>query len=260
MKNILLSLLGLVTVMVAFGIAWYHETGASPLPLTEFGLMQNTPLQPTPQYVPATAGEGGVLLAVENQLQYPALPNGCEATSLSILLRYYGFYTDNIEIAYHYLPRQDFGSQDDRRTGPHPDEAYAGDPASSQGGYYCYAPALVRGAAAFLEDAYVDADILNLTGAGAQELLAQLDAGAPVIVWCTMDYGPARLSNSGWLLADGSEYTPYANLHCMVLAGYDSELFYLCDPLQEGVQAVPREVFAAGFEALGSQAVAIRLL
>ncbi len=45
-----------------------------------------------------------VYIDMENILQNPELPTGCEITSLTILLRYYGFDAEKTDMAKNYLP------------------------------------------------------------------------------------------------------------------------------------------------------------
>ena len=49
-----------------------------------------------------------VLLDVPVVYQWPEMPNGCEATALTMLLQYYGFAADKLSVAYDYIPRSDF--------------------------------------------------------------------------------------------------------------------------------------------------------
>ena len=42
------------------------------------------------------------------QLQEPQLPNGCEVTSLAMVLGWAGYPVDKLELYEGYLPRQDF--------------------------------------------------------------------------------------------------------------------------------------------------------
>ena len=46
--------------------------------------------------------------------QHPELPTGCEATALTMVLNYYGFGADKLDIADNYLPKGPVGSTDFR--------------------------------------------------------------------------------------------------------------------------------------------------
>ena len=85
-------------------------------------------------------------------MQEPALPNGGEAASLASVLGYYGLQADMLDLAYGYIPRQDFyEGAGGARFGPNPERAYPGDPAAM--GFYCFAGALCEGANTYLEKA-----------------------------------------------------------------------------------------------------------
>lgn len=195
-------------------------------------------------------------LAVTPALQEPALPNGCEAASLASVLDYYGLQADMLDLAYGYIPRQDFyQAADGSRIGPNPETAYPGDPASL--GFYCFAGALCEGANTYLQKAGSSLrayDVTGITEAGLAEYLA---AGTPVIVWVTTDWQPPRAASFTWLLEEtGEAYTPYANLHCLVLTAMGETKCKTADPLR-GEQTVEKQVFLDIFAQVGSRAVVV---
>ena len=98
------------------------------------------------------------------------------------------------------------------------------------------------------------ADITGVTGQG---LLQYLRGGDPVIVWITKDLSAPRTGGCTWLLADtGETCTPYANLHCVVLAGWDGDTCTIADPLQ-GRRRVDAAAFLQCFRQMGSRAVVV---
>ena len=174
------------------------------------------------------APEAAGVLEVEPVLQNPALPNGCEAASLATLLHYAGVEADAVELAMEWIPRQEFSYSGPDRFGPDPDEVYAGDPTSASGGWYCFA-----------------------------ELEKRLAKGQPVAVWFTQDYQDPRMNeNFTWTLPSGEQYTPYANLHCLVLAGVEGGDCLLADPLS-GSTRVDKDTFERIYTAMGSRALAV---
>jgi len=201
-------------------------------------------------------GAGVWLEGLPGLLQKPELPNGCEATSLAIVLNFWGFEADKLDIAYNHIPRQDFTTTNAGRLGPNPAQAYAGDPADNFG-FYCLAPAVAAGANSYLQQAGSLLQAQDISGSDTAALEGWLDAGCPVVFWLTLDGGEARYApRFYWLLPDGTEYRPYANLHCVVLRGYNDTQFYLCDPLQVEV-AVDKAAAMAGYQALGENAVVV---
>lgn len=202
---------------------------------------------------PETAG----VLEVEPVLQNPALPNGCEAASLATLLRYAGVEADAVELAMEWIPRQEFSYSGPDRFGPDPDEAYAGDPTSASGGWYCFAGPVVEGANGYLEAIGSSLRAKDLTGAAFAELEKRLAKGQPVAVWFTQDYQDPRMNESfTWTLPSGERYVPYGNLHCLVLAGVEGGDCLLADPLS-GSTRVDKDAFERIYTAMGSRALAV---
>lgn len=213
----------------------------------------------TPQEEPAgQEGSGGqeeeqeeaasdaVLLDVDNILQNPELPNGCEITAATIVLNYLGFPVDKVTMAEQYLPRQaEYWATD-------PDEAFMGNPAWLLA-YYCNAGPVVEAVNAYLEDQGADYRAVDISGSPAEELYEWVEQGVPVIVWTTHGC-TAPTYSTNFMMADGS--LPYSNSHCVVLTGYDSEGCYVADPMYEFSYA-SYEVFNWCYEARGSYAVVI---
>lgn len=202
---------------------------------------------------------GQAMLDVPVLLQYPALPNGCEATSLTAVLHFYGYLgADNIMLAAQYLPHEEITYSPDGMTafGPDPARAYAGSPMADALGYYCLADPVAQAANAYFGAQGGRFRARNITGATGEQLVRELDAGRPVIVWATLDFEPVSYDTFTWQLPDGSTYEPYADLHCLVLCGYDSDVFYLMDPINGSI-SVDRDTFMESYAALDSQAVVV---
>ena len=201
-------------------------------------------------------GRAGLPLEVAPVLQNPELPNGCEAASLAALLKYKGVPADKLDLAYGYIPRGDIEETTDGRTGPDPELAYAGDPAAGLG-FYCFAQPVAQGANAYLAAQGSALRAVDITGVTGQGLLQYLRGGDPVIVWITKDLSAPRTGGCTWLLADtGETYVPYANLHCVVLAGWDGDTCTIADPLQ-GRRRVDAAAFLQCFRQMGSRAVVV---
>lgn len=198
-----------------------------------------------------------VRLPMRAVFQEPELPNGCEATSLAALLGYQGVAAHKLDLAYAYIPREDFAqTPDGRRTGPDPESAYAGDPATGLG-FYCFASPLARGANQYLQERGAPLCAVDVTGITADGLVQYLRCGEPVIVWITRDLGAPRTGRFAWTLADtGAEYVPYVNLHCVVLIGWGRGFCEIMDPL-EGVRTVDQQAFLESFIQLGSRALVV---
>lgn len=196
---------------------------------------------------------------VELQMQNPELPNGCEVTSLAMVLTAWGYPADKVTLADNCLPCEDFWFDEaGNRMGPDPDQAYAGDPASATGGWYCLEGAIVTAANAWISSNGGGAQAQALTGLSREELEEFAQAAVPLVVWITRDYQPVEYADYfSWQLPDGSTCTPYNDLHCVVLAGEEDGSYRIADPLN-GWQLVDPETFWQSFSGMGCRAVAIQ--
>ena len=114
-----------------------------------------------------------------------------------------------------------------------------------------------RGANAYLAAQGSALRAVDITGVTGQGLLQYLRGGDPVIVWITKDLSAPRTGGCTWLLADtGETCTPYVNLHCVVLAGWDGDTCTIADPLQ-GRRRVDAAAFLQCFRQMGSRAVVV---
>lgn len=204
--------------------------------------------------------EAKVNLGVTTILQNPQLPNGCEVTALATLLNYKGLYIDKTILSDNYLPKFPFyatGANFDRAGGD-PNYYFAGNPRSISNAYYCFAAPIVDAGNKFLQEsgsAYIASDI---TGTDEQGLIAQLDAGNPVITWGTLSMGNAfTFAPNAWIINEnGEKHIPFLNLHCVVLYGYDDTFFYFADPLRGSV-VYKRSTFMNAYNQIGSRAVIV---
>ncbi|MBR4223339.1 MAG: C39 family peptidase, partial [Oscillospiraceae bacterium] len=83
-----------------------------------------------------------VYIDMQNILQNPELPRGCEITALTILLRHYGFSAEKTDLASNYLPISS-GRVEYRDGKTYKDsffDYFVGDPRSS--GYGCFSHAI----------------------------------------------------------------------------------------------------------------------
>lgn len=189
-------------------------------------------------------------------LQNPELPNGCEATSISVILHFYGYSVNKCDMAYNYIPRNDFTQNNGVRYAPHPNTSYIGDPSTSKG-FYCFSGPVVAGANQYLEEMGSSLRCDDISGASLELFDQYISQGSPVMVWITLDFGnTVNYSTYTWTLPTGETYTPYRNLHCVVISGYDDVFYYLCDPLNGNISVDKQTVFES-YLALGSHAAVI---
>ena len=193
---------------------------------------------------------------IQLQLQNPELPNGCEVTSLDMVLTAAGYPVDKLEL-YECLPREDFSYSGNARLGPDPNVAFAGDAASAGGGWYCLAGPILEAGNAWIAVLGGGAQMEDFTGIDQEKLDALLEQGTPLVAWVTQEYALLTYANYfTWTLPDGTQCVPYDNLHCVVLAGIDGDAYQIADPIR-GWQLVDKETFWQSFDAMGRRAVTV---
>ncbi|HJD21095.1 MAG TPA: C39 family peptidase [Candidatus Gemmiger faecigallinarum] len=213
---------------------------------------------PTPSPTPAPTPSGSHLIAdFPLLLQMPELPTGCEVTALTMVLQYYGFDADKVEMAADYLPTApaDFSTGEDGLTyGPDLEQYFVGDPFGS--GYICGTAPIVAAADGYLADQGSGLRAEDLTGAEPEDLYVLVDQDVPVVVWVTISM-EERLPTDGWYTTDGDYVEWSSNDHGAVLIGYDAETVIIADPLAGQIE-YPRASFEAVFASRGNQCVILQ--
>ena len=186
-------------------------------------------------------------LDVVSLLQNPELPTGCESVALTDVLLYYGFELEKTTIADEWLPV----SSTDFVT------AFLGDPHDAAS-HACLAPCIVATANGYLSAQGSSLVASDVTGSAFAEVLDSVAEGSPVIVWATVDLKDPGDEPYLTQWENDRLYGLYANNHCMVVCGYNSEAstVTVCDPL-EGIVDYDMGLLAERFAELGSQAVVI---
>ncbi len=191
-------------------------------------------------------------------MQNPELPHGCEITSLTAVLNYYGMNVTKLEMADTYLPKQKIDTIDGQRFGPNPNQAFAGNPRDKANGMYVFAAPIVKAAEVAIADKQADLRVTNMSKASQDEILQLVREGIPVVTWVTLDLSePKTKSTKGWIYK--GETTPrdaYMNLHAVVLTGHLGDKVVVMDPLK-GYVTYNVDHFFKSYKELGEQAVAV---
>lgn len=199
-----------------------------------------------------------VIIKVNNILQMPQLPTGCEAVSLTILLNHLGFKVDKMTIAEKYLPKQEFYTKNGVLYGADVVNTFAGDPRNSYS-YGCYAPCIVKTAEKYLKSCGSDMAAYDISGKSMEQLFEQyIDKGQPVLIWITSNGLSKPYKTEQWVTADGKNVQWLRHEHCVVLTGYDraKKLVYVSDPLV-GNTSYDYDKINLRYEQMGCQAVSI---
>lgn len=189
-------------------------------------------------------------------LQNPELPNGCEITAMAALLNYYGYSVKHTLLSDAYLPKRPVYTNKGKLYGPHPDQAFSGDPRSPYG-WYSYAPPTVTAANKYLKEHHSKHVAIDKTGISETEVMDYVTREKPVVVWVTRDMGVVNY-NYSWILDDGSKtvYKAASNLHAVVITGYNEKEVKVMDPLK-GEIAYDRVKFFKSYQSLNQRAIVI---
>ncbi len=187
-------------------------------------------------------------LSINPILQNPELPTGCEITSLTTVLNYYGFDVDKIYMAENYLQMGDIGETN-------PDNAFVGTP-FSENSFGCFSDVIKESALNYLHDNGSNLSVIDLKGHEFYEYKKYVLDGHPIIFWATIELREPYI-NCSWNI-DNQEINWLANEHCMVLIGFNNEnsSYIVSDPLQ-GIVEYPEDLLIERYNQMGKQALLI---
>lgn len=189
-------------------------------------------------------------------MQNPELPHGCEITSLTAVLNYYGLNVSKLEMADKYLPKQKFTFVNGQRVGPNPAYAFAGNPRDKKSGMYVFATPIVKAAEAVIADKQRDLRVTDMSGKSKEEILKLVQDGIPVVVWVTLDLSPPK-TKKGWIYnGETVQRDAFTNLHAVVLTGHLDGKVVVMDPLK-GYVTYNEDQFFKSYQQLDTQAVAV---
>ena len=222
-----------------------QETAPSAIPVaaTEKPTVEALAMKRVQEIAGSKLGSDSAYIDVDELIQYPELPTGCEIVALTMALNAVGCDLDKTEIAENYLV---YGNYVD---------GFAGDPFSDDG-----AGMLPIGTVSTVEY-YVECTgakvfAYDASGTSLSDLYKFIDAGCPVLTWTTY------YMDDPWFAADyyyGDEVYPwYDNEHCVTLCGYDLDggTVDIADPIQ-GIVTVNADSFEAIFDEIGSYSVVV---
>lgn len=184
-----------------------------------------------------------------NQMASPTLYNGCEVTSLAMIMNYWGMDINKNELA-DALPSVDY--QDSAGYYGDPNEAFVGDITGDNPGYFVYHEPIVELAEHFVTE---DFEVVDLTGESFETLQEYLSEERPVWVITTTIFA-ATDDMETWKTRNGSVEISMSE-HSVVLTGYDEEYVYLNDPYGTKNYQTDLDDFVASWEQMGAQAVTI---
>lgn len=199
-----------------------------------------------------------VYIDMENVLQLPELPVGCEITALTILLRHCGFDADKTDLAKNYLPVS-WGNaryEDGKTYKDSFFDYFIGDPFSR--GYGCFAGAIEKAANSYIADHGGGFTVKNISGSHPDVLYDYLAADVPVLCWATDGMIEPEFYETWYDNATGEQLDWYLNEHCFVLAGFNisADLVTLNDPMK-GIIDYNINKFETRYDQMHRQAIVI---
>lgn len=197
-----------------------------------------------------------VLIPVAPLLQLPELPNGCEITSLTAVLNYYGYNVSKTVMADDFLRKEPFVKKGDKIYGANPYKAYAGNPRSLDEGYFTYTPPILEAANNYFKTVDGDDYTLNISGSSREEIMQRISRGVPVLIWVTLDLGKPKIKYSWYFHDTGEKFDSPINLHAVVLNGYDGKNVHVMNPLVGQIK-YNADAFFKSYEELGSHAMVV---
>ena len=200
-----------------------------------------------PNFAELEFNKAGYCIDVEYVSQLPELPTGCEITSLTTVLNYYGFDVTKEEMATDYLTCGKIGTVT-------PYQAFLGTPFDKHS-FGCYEPVIEESAVKFLSDNSSDLKVKDLTGTNLDVLEKYLQCNIPVVFWGTINMKEAYLSRFTWNI-DGENFTWISPLHCLVLIGYTEDTYIFSDPLV-GITEYDKSIVQDRYKAIGKQSLIV---
>ena len=179
-----------------------------------------------------TLPEKKIISSVKSMLQSPELPTGCEATGLTIAVRWYGYDVSKNDMAMKYMPRQDFYYSGGKLIGADFITTFAGDPSRNDMSYGCYIPCMVKTVNNYFQAVGSSYRGKDISGKELEDLFPYLANNTPVVLISTPELVNPRTGDS-WYTTDGRYVTWQRGHHCTVLIGYDKtrSKVYCADPM-----------------------------
>lgn len=181
---------------------------------------------------------------IENQM--PDLPNGCEVTSLSMLLNYYGIRTSKNELAQNIKHVSSYTSDGKRGN---PNKGFVGYMSQKNGGWCVYNEPLYKTAKKYTNR------IQNATGSNFYQIMHLVSQGHPVLIITNLTFAPVNDIQT-WDTDQGKvKVTPSS--HACVITGYNlkKKIVYVNNPYGIKNQAVSWTNLAKSYDQRGRQSL-----
>lgn len=247
LKKMFVSAILLTTALLWFeNFQIIHKKNSTPLTVIASPLpMKQRPIALAVKK-PIIAKSKILAVPLINQMSPPKLYNGCEVTSLAMILNYNGFHVTKNELAQE-INTVPFTYRNGLKGNPN--VGFVGDMDDGPGlGVY-------NGPICELAKKYAGNKVVNLTNSPFTDLLKNISEGEPVWVIATSTYAPISVF-APWPTPQGTIYISFSE-HSVVMTGYDDKYIYINNPYGIKNQKVNRQSFQKAWEQMGCQAIVI---
>lgn len=180
------------------------------------------------------------------QLDKPQLYNGCEVTSLAMILNFHGVNVTKNTLA-EKINRVPLTYSNGKKGNPN--VGFVGDMEDGPGlGVY-------NGPIFDLAKIYVGEKAVNLSNKPFDEVLKKVGQGLPVWVITTTKFAPVSVFQK-WDTPQGMMEITFSE-HSVVITGYDQNYIYINDPYGFKNRKLNRLDFIKAWEQMGKQAIVI---
>lgn len=239
----------IIIAMVLLGVIGFTVSQASDWIDASFTTKKSAPSKPTAE---SKKKVNQVLLDVPlvNQMTTPRLYNGCEVTSLTMMMNY-----AHINVTKNQLAEKLTSVPITYDNGEHgnPNYGFVGDINGDDAGLGVYHGPIYK--LAKTQTTHVK----DLTGASFGTVIKELEAGRPVWTVTTVSFAPVS-SMETWQTPQGPVKITY-DMHSVVIVGFNraKQKIYINNPYGQKQQAVNWQDFQAAYRQMGSQAIVLTL-
>ena len=181
-----------------------------------------------------------------NQLDAPMIYNGCEVTSLAMILNYNGYHVTKNELA-NQIATVPLTYQSGLKGNPN--VGFVGNMKDGPG-YAVYNGPIYR-----LARKYAGDKVVNLTNHPFKDLLTRVSQGEPVWIITTETFAPVSDFET-WHTPEGTINITFSE-HSVVITGYDENFIYINNPYGQKNERLNRTKFEEAWEQMGRQAIVI---
>ena len=175
-------------------------------------------------------------------------PTGCESAALTILLNYWGCRVSIGEVV-KILPKGEQPYYENNiKYGGNPYIEFIGHPKNWYS-YGVYDIPIENVANSF------KSGIINGRGMSINDVLKIVKQGRPVIVWNSMNLSVPHISNSWIYKKTGERINWLADLHALVVVGYNDNQIITSDSLTGTLRYFDRKTFESRYNAFGKRAL-----